>query len=287
MNSFQASAKPSTMAARIPRAARGGNEAIAEDDSNDSVMLGGFAALLVGVALLPHVFYTLVVDWSVGVSGESFAFGPYGLELVACTTTVCLTFWSLGNFVLRGRGLPAGPLGLLGLAEGLSYLATLGLASAAIASSFRSGGVKFPEVPSVASIKAPELPSIKVPDVKAPDFKVPEFKKPDIPEFKAPDIKVPEIKKPDIKVPELKVPDVKVPEVKLPDVKVPDIKVPDVKLPSAPKPKLEAAKEEAPKPEVAKPEPPKAEAPKVEAPKPAASQSKPPSAAEDYDDLFG
>lgn len=266
MNSFQVSAKPSTMIARIPRAARGGNDAIAED-SNDSVMLGGFAALVVGVALLPHVFYTLVVDWSVGVSGESFAFGPYGLELVACTTTVCLTLWSLGNFVLRGRGLPAGPLGLLGLAEGLSYLATLGLASAAIASSFRSGGVKFPEVPSLASIKAPELPSIKVPDVKVPDFKVPEFKKPDMPEFKAPDIKLPEFKKPDIKLPELKVPDVKVPDVKLPDVKMPDIKVPDVKLPSAPKPKLEAAKEEAPKP--------------------AASQSKPASAAEDYDDLFG
>jgi len=34
-----------------------------------------------------------------------------------------LTLWSLGSFLQRGRGLPAGPLGLLGLSEGLSYLA--------------------------------------------------------------------------------------------------------------------------------------------------------------------
>ena len=34
-----------------------------------------------------------------------------------------LVLWSLGSFLQRGRGLPAGPLGLLGLSEGLSYLA--------------------------------------------------------------------------------------------------------------------------------------------------------------------
>lgn len=34
-----------------------------------------------------------------------------------------LVLWSLGSFLQRGRGLPAGPLGLLGLSEGISYLA--------------------------------------------------------------------------------------------------------------------------------------------------------------------
>ena len=34
-----------------------------------------------------------------------------------------LVVWSLGSFLSRGRGLPAGPLGLLGLSEGVGYLA--------------------------------------------------------------------------------------------------------------------------------------------------------------------
>lgn len=47
----------------------------------------------------------------------AFVFAP------KCFGRKGLTFWSLGSFLQRGRGLPAGPLGLLGLSEGLSYLA--------------------------------------------------------------------------------------------------------------------------------------------------------------------
>jgi len=261
--------------------ARGG-----ADSDADSVEVSGFAGFVVGLSLLPHVIFALVVAFGIAAQGQSFALGPYGLELISCSTTVGLTLWSLGSFVQRGRGLPAGPLGFLGLAEGLSYLACLGLAIATVAS-YARGGVKIsvpslPAVPSIPAIKAPDFkaPDIKVPSFKAPDIKVPDFKAPDIkvPEFKAPDIKVPEFKAPDIKVPEFKAPAIKVPEFKAPDIKIPDIKVPEVKVPELPKPK--PAEPEKPKPapkpapEPEKPKPAPKPAPEPEKPKPAPEPKK-------------
>jgi len=263
--------------------------AAAADAENDSVEVAGFSGFVVGLALLPHVIYTLVVAYDVTVNGSNFALGPYGLELIACTTTIGLTLWSFGSFVQRGRGLPAGPIGLLGLAEGFSYLGVLALAIAAVATSVRTGGtaVKAPEtkapVVSVPSVKAPDIkaPQVKVPDFKAPDIKVPEFKAPKLPEFQAPKFnvpefqapKVPEFKAPEFKVPAIKVPEVKMPEIKapkLPEVKVPEVKVPEVKVPEVKVPQVKAPEPAKPKPEVKAPP----AAPKASAP------------VQDYDDLF-
>ena len=116
--------------------ARGGGD----EEGEDNIELGGFSGFVVGLALLPHVLYACTVAFGVVAQGQPFVLGPYGLELVSCSVTVGLTLWSLGSFVQRGKGLPAGPLGFLGLAEGLSYLAVLGLSIATASLAFKSGG---------------------------------------------------------------------------------------------------------------------------------------------------
>jgi len=264
---------------RVALLAKGGGAAAAEADS-ESVEVSGFASFVVGLSLMPHVIYALVCAWGIVVNGESFAVGSYGMELISITVTIGLALWSFGSFVQRGCGLPAGSLGLLGLAEGLSYLAALALVIAAGATSFRapSGttskpGISAPSVPSLPAIKAPEF---KAPDIKVPSFKAPEFKAPDIkvPEFKAPAIKMPDVKVPEIKVPEVKAPAIKVPEIKVPEVKVPEVKVPELPKP-APKPTPEPEKPKpAPAPEKPKP------APEAKAPAPKKD------AAPDFDALF-
>jgi len=261
--------------------ARGG-----DDGEADTVEVGGFAGFVVGLALLPYVLFTLYTVFDISVQGQSFGIGPYGLELVSVVTSVGLTLWSLGSFVQRGRGLPAGPLGLLGLAEGLSYLAALGLLAAGASTVLKvSKGFELPALPSPSSLNLPKLPDFTVPDIKVPNFKAPDFKVPDFkaPDFKAPDIKVPDFKSPDFKLPDFKVPDfkapafsmpdIKMPDIKMPDIKVPDIKVPEMKLPEAPKPAPAAEK---PEPEKPKPAP---------APSPAKPSAKK-EAAPDYAELF-
>lgn len=55
--------------------------------------------------------------------------GPFGLigaaEGVSYLTVVGIAAWSVVTKLRTGKGLPAGPLGLLGAAEGLSFLAIL------------------------------------------------------------------------------------------------------------------------------------------------------------------
>lgn len=267
-------------------AARGGDAATlappVEEEENETITIKGFSSLLVGLALLPYVVCTLKTVFDVTFGGKAFDIGPYGLVLVACLTTVCVTFWSVGSYVQRGRGLPAGPFGLLGLAEGFSYIGTVGLAIAIVATSVAGSKsvppppAKAPEVKAAAS-KAVEVkaPAIKVPEVKAPEIKVPEIKAPKV-DFKAPEIKVPEIKVPEIKAPKV---DFKAPEIKVPEIKKPEIKVPEVKAPELPKPK---APEAAPKPKAPETPPKPAPAPEAKkAPAPAKVD-----AADDYSDLF-
>jgi len=296
--SGSASTSRSQGAAKTALLARGG-----DDGEADTVEVGGFAGFVVGLALLPYVLFTLYTVFDISVQGQSFGIGPYGLELVSVVTSLGLTLWSLGSFVQRGRGLPAGPLGLLGLAEGLSYLAALGLLAAGASTVLKaSKGFELPTLPSPSSLNLPKLPDFKVPDIKVPDIKVPNFQAPDFkapdfkaPDFKAPDIKVPDFKSPDfklpdfkvpdfkapafsmpdIKMPDIKMPDIKVPDVKMPDIKVPDIKVPEMKLPELPKPAPAAEK---PKPEPEKPKPAPASTPA----NPAAKKQ----AAPDYAELF-
>ncbi|CAE7837297.1 Prx [Symbiodinium sp. CCMP2592] len=229
------------------RVARFASDSAAED----SVEISGFSGFVVGLAFLPHTCYALLTAVNL-VRGESFPF--FGFELLSSVVSLGLVAWSLGSFLQRGRGLPAGPLGLLGLSEGLSYLVALALLAATAAAGLRAGpslpslsvpNVSIPKVSLPTSLpKGMDVPSLKVPDVKLPDFKA-----------NLPDVKVPDFKVPDIKVPDIKVPDVKIPDVKVP--KLPEVKVPDVKLPSAPS---KEEKKEAPKAPPPPPAPKKTEA---------------------------
>jgi len=267
-------------ASRLTLAARGG-----DDEEAASVEVGGFSGFVVGLAFLPYVCYALYSAFGILTRNETFVLGPYGLEAISIAVSIGLVLWSLGSFLQRGKGLPAGPLGLLGLSEGLSYLAALLLAVASVSTSFKTGGGSMPSMPKIEAPKfeAPKgLPA--APSIPA----APSFSMPKVPDFKAPDFKVPEVKMPDVKMPDVKVPDVKLPDVKLPDVKPPDVKPPETK-------KEEPKKEETKAPEAAKPAPPPAPAkpPPPPPPKPAPAPPKvePPAAKKaekpvDYGDLF-
>ncbi|CAE7454000.1 PRX [Symbiodinium natans] len=220
-----------------------------DSGAEDSVEISGFSGFVVGLAFLPYTCYALLTAVNI-VRGESVP--TFGFELLSGVVSLGLVAWSLGSFLQRGRGLPAGPLGLLGLSEGLSYLAALGLLLATAAAGLRSGPslpkISMPnvEIPKVSLPAAPSLPKgVEMPSLKVPDMKLGDLKS------KLPDIKVPDIKVPDIKVPDIKVPDVKVPDVKLPEVKVPEVSLPKTEA------KKETKKEAPPPPP---PAPKKAEA---------------------------
>mmetsp|Transcript_56805 Transcript_56805/g.122819 ORF Transcript_56805/g.122819 Transcript_56805/m.122819 type:complete len:298 (-) Transcript_56805:76-969(-) len=211
---------------RTAVAARGGDD---EEEEEDYIQLGGFSGFVVGLGLLPHAVFTFATAVGIALGTAQFSFGPFGLYLISFGTSIGLTLWSLGSFVQRGRGLPAGPLGVLGLSEGISYLASIGIVIAFITSAFRG-------------VSLPSLPKVDMPEMNAPAFQAPSF------DFKAPDVKVPNFKAPDFKTPDFKTPEfnVKVPDMpkfKAPDMKMPDMKMPEMKMPEMPKAKSDAQPE--------------------------------------------
>eukprot|EP00439_Symbiodinium_sp_Y106_P050118 s2676_g6.t1 len=69
----------------VALSARGG-ESEADEETID---VGGFSALVVGLALLPFAGYALSAAVSV-ISGASFELGPFGLQLTSIFVTVGL-----------------------------------------------------------------------------------------------------------------------------------------------------------------------------------------------------
>lgn len=75
---------------------------------------------------------SLIVAWSeftLKTTGCGLPAGPFGslgaAEGFSYLTIIGVIAWSLQTKVSTGKGLPAGPFGLLGAAEGLSYLVAL------------------------------------------------------------------------------------------------------------------------------------------------------------------
>lgn len=75
----------------------------------------------------------VVTDYSLYIlksTGCGLPPGPYGLlgaaEGVSYLGVVGLLVWSVSTKLKTGKGLPAGPSGLLGASEGLSFLTVLG-----------------------------------------------------------------------------------------------------------------------------------------------------------------
>lgn len=68
-------------------------------------------------------------------TGKGLANAAVGAGLIANP----IMWWSLFVLKTTGCGLPAGPFGLLGAAEGISYLVVTGVVIASVVTKFRSG----------------------------------------------------------------------------------------------------------------------------------------------------
>jgi hypothetical protein len=79
------------------------------------------------------VFSNIICDYSLYIlktTSCGLPPGPLGLlgaaEGISYTTVIGIFAWSLITKIRTGSGLPAGPFGLLGASEGLSFLTVLG-----------------------------------------------------------------------------------------------------------------------------------------------------------------
>jgi hypothetical protein len=93
----------------------------------------GTAVVAVGIISNPIVLYS---EYTLATTGSGLPPGPYGLvgaaEGLSYLAILSIIGWSAYTKVKTGSGLPAGPSGLLGAVEGLSYLSLLaGIAAAA------------------------------------------------------------------------------------------------------------------------------------------------------------
>eukprot|EP00890_Picochlorum_soloecismus_P006760 jgi/Picsp_1/909/NSC_04394-R1_protein len=89
-----------------------------------------------GLALSPIAFWS---EYTLATTGAGLPPGPAGLlgaaEGISYLAFLGICAWSITVKVQTGSGLPAGPGGIVGAAEGVSYLALLGAIVAAAYSS--------------------------------------------------------------------------------------------------------------------------------------------------------
>jgi len=98
------------------------------DENNASfTIMSDSDQLLLGVASSTAGFITLYSEFVLKSTGCGLPAGPFGLvgaaEGVSYLGIVGMGAFSLYKKIKTGSGLPAGPGGLLGLGEGLSFLA--------------------------------------------------------------------------------------------------------------------------------------------------------------------
>ncbi|CAG9466153.1 unnamed protein product [Pedinophyceae sp. YPF-701] len=99
----------------------------ADDAEEEEVGTAALAAAAVGLVANPLCYWS---EFTLATTGSGLPPGPGGAlgaaEGVSYLVVVGIVAWSLYVKVSTGKGLPPGPAGLLGAAEGLSYLALLG-----------------------------------------------------------------------------------------------------------------------------------------------------------------
>ncbi|GLC37884.1 hypothetical protein PLESTB_001506300 [Pleodorina starrii] len=107
----------------VPLAARGTVRAKASDSD---VGTAGVAAIALG---LPANAIMLWSEWTLKTTGSGLPPGPGGAlgaaEGVSYLLVLGIIGWSIYTKATTGTGLPAGPAGLLGAVEGVSYLSLL------------------------------------------------------------------------------------------------------------------------------------------------------------------
>uniref|UniRef100_A0A7R9UN66 Uncharacterized protein n=1 Tax=Diacronema lutheri TaxID=2081491 RepID=A0A7R9UN66_DIALT len=90
---------------------------------------GGAPAAALGALGVFASLVCFVSEFTLKTTGCGLPAGPGGLygavEGLSYLAIVALIGWSVATKVQTGKGLPAGPFGLLGAAEGLAYLAAL------------------------------------------------------------------------------------------------------------------------------------------------------------------
>jgi hypothetical protein len=101
--------------------------ATSSDSAGGEVGTAGLAVAALGLPLNAVVLFS---EYTLVTTGEGLPPGPGGLygaaEGIGYLVVLGIVAWSLKVKVSTGSGLPAGPGGLVGAAEGLSYLSLLG-----------------------------------------------------------------------------------------------------------------------------------------------------------------
>ncbi|CAJ1401433.1 unnamed protein product [Effrenium voratum] len=247
----------------------------AQDDGrvlDTSNPVGFVGALVVSLAVLPYLVLSIYSAVQLATTGQAFlpileknALSPSGVlglgEGVGVVVTFGVVLWSALSVVLRFRGLPEGPFGVLGLTQTLSYVAAVIFAIGAFLNGLgEDNPVKGLELAKLNSGKQLEQVASKggkllsraeqeVAKITAEPRAELEAKLKEVEEKAGVDVKLPDIKLPDVKLPDVtlpKMPDVKLPEVKTPDVKVPEFKMPAFKMPELKLPKAGPASAPAP-----------------------------------------
>ncbi|KAI7836300.1 hypothetical protein COHA_009808 [Chlorella ohadii] len=94
--------------------------------SDEDVGTAGKAAIALGLLANP---ITLWSEWTLKTTGSGLPPGPGGAlgaaEGISYLVVVGIVAWSIATKAKTGSGLPAGPAGLLGAVEGFSYLSLL------------------------------------------------------------------------------------------------------------------------------------------------------------------
>ena len=112
------------------------NRRVLVADSESSTPASTVAIAAAGLALSPIAFWS---EYTLATTGAGLPPGPAGLlgaaEGISYLAFLGICAWSITVKVQTGSGLPAGPGGIVGAAEGVSYLALLGAIVAAAYSS--------------------------------------------------------------------------------------------------------------------------------------------------------
>jgi hypothetical protein len=100
-----------------------------EDDSDEEEVVGSSDQLILGISGLVASSIVLYSESVLFQTGCGLPAGPFGLvgamEGISYLGVVGLVGFSLYTKIRTGSGLPSGPAGLLGAAEGVAFLAAL------------------------------------------------------------------------------------------------------------------------------------------------------------------
>jgi len=142
------------------------------DQETPAGFVGSFAVSLAVLPYIPLSFYSTYLLYTTGKGLPAGPNGIYGLaEGVGTLVIFAVCIWSAVSFLTRARGLPAGAFNILGATQSLSYLAALALLATSLVKG--SGSTL---LAGLKGLQTPALPAVSIPGVSLP-------KTPDLPKF--------------------------------------------------------------------------------------------------------